>query len=148
MSTSCRPVFLCVTIGVGGPAFGMSSLAAQSAVGPVGAILGSWRGSSICVDPARDTACRDEQVIYHVDSAVGPSGPVRMVADKVVNGSRQPMGGFQLSYDPATHVWSADLRMRVHARWSFEPNGDQMVGTLTDLPSGRLIRRVAVRRSS
>jgi hypothetical protein len=135
------------TLSVVGP-FSLPFLSAQAAPGAANAILGTWRGSSICADPARDTACRDEVVIYQVDSAASPNGPVRMRADKVVNGSRQPMGGFYLTYDTLQRVWSVELQMRIQARWSFAPTGEQMSGTLTEVPSGRLIRRVAVRRGS
>ena len=147
MRTSYQQVLLCFTLSVVGPV-GRPSLSAQAAPSPANAILGTWRGSSICVDPARDTACRDEDVIYEVDSAASPSGPVRMLADKVVNGLRQPMGGFHLAYDAVQRAWSVDLQTRTQARWSFAPMGDQMSGTLTEVPSGRLIRRVAVRRHS
>src|ERR1044072_7087199 len=40
---------------------------------PASAILGTWRGTSICVDRATDRSCRDETVVYEVDSAAGPS---------------------------------------------------------------------------
>lgn len=126
----------------------LSLLAAQSPTTPASRILGTWRGSSICVDRAHDTACKNEEVIYQVDSAQGPTGPVRMSADKVVNGAREEMGVLRLQYDSTAHVWFHDLHTRSHSRWSFEPKGDEMSGTLTEQPSGRLIRRVAVRRSS
>jgi hypothetical protein len=141
-------IVLCCTVGLAGAALFPTRLAAQSRPGPVAAILGTWHGTSTCVDRARDTACHDEEVIYQVDSAAGPTGPVRMVADKVVNGSRESMGELWLRYDTTTRAWSAELRARFHMRWSFEPNGDEMSGTLSELPSGRLIRRVAARRTA
>lgn len=147
MRIFCQRVFLCFTLSVVGP-FSLPSLSGQDAPGPANAILGTWRGSSTCVDPASDTACRDEEVIYQVDSAASPNGPLRMVADKVVNGSRQPMGTLHLSYDAVQRVWSVEFRTRTQVRWSFAPAGDTMSGTLTEVPSGRLIRRVAVRRGS
>jgi hypothetical protein len=130
-----------------GAAFCVSLLSGQFP-GPAAGIVGTWHGSSICVDRARDTACKDEEVIYQVDSAASPTGPVHMRADKVVNGLREPMGAFQLRYDTTTHAWSAELTTRLHMRWTFETNGDRMSGTLTELPAGRLIRRIAVRRTS
>ena len=94
-----------------------------------------------------DRACSDEAVIYVVDSAAGSRGPVRMLADKVVGGVREPMGVLRLQYDSISHSWSEELAARFHGRWSFEPQGDVMVGSLTELPSGRRVRRVAVRRT-
>jgi hypothetical protein len=127
-------------------ALSLAGLIFQEPGTPAAMIVGTWRGTSTCVDPQADRACRDEVVVYDVDSAAGPRGPVRMSADKVVEGVRQPMGLLRLQYDSASHSWFADFTARVHARWSFEPRGDVMVGTLRELPSARLVRRVTVRR--
>jgi hypothetical protein len=115
---------------------------------PAAKVLGTWRGTSICADPHVDRSCRDEEVVYDIDSAVGPSGPVRMRADKVMSGVRQSMGALRLRYDSMTHTWSAEIMTRFQSRWSFEPHGDVMAGALTELPSQRRVRRVTVRRAS
>ena len=115
---------------------------------PAAKILGTWRGTSICADPQVDRACRDEEVVYDIDSAAGPSGPVRMRADKVVGGVRQAMGELRLRYDSTTDTWSAEVVTRFRSRWSFAPRGDVMAGALAELPSQRLVRRVTVRRAS
>ena len=120
----------------------------QGASNPAAAILGEWRGTSLCVDKARDTACRDEQTIYTVDSASTPRGPVRMQADKIVNGRRLDMGVFRLKYDSVAHVWSQDMHTPSghDIVWSFAAIGDSLTGTLVDLPGNRLVRRVSARR--
>jgi len=123
-------------------------LEAQSTAGPAASILGTWEGTSLCADRAHDPACRDEHVIYQIDSAAGPNGPVRMVADKIVNGARVNMGIDRLQYDTLAHVWFMDIQTRFHARWSFAPKGAEMSGTLVELPAGRVVRHVTVRRSS
>ena len=115
---------------------------------PATTMSGTWHGTSTCVNQQIDQACRDEEVIYEVDSAAGPRGPVRMVADKMVGGVRQHMGALRLRYDSVAHSWWADLSTRFRARWNFTPTGDTLTGTLTELPSGRLVRRVSARRSS
>ena len=125
----------------------LAVLVCQTPDTPAASILGTWRGTSTCVDPQVDRACRNEEVIYEIDSAAGPRGPVRMRADKVVGGIRQLMGVLRLDYDFATKTWSAELTTRLHGRWSFTPQGAVMVGALTDLPSQRLVRRVNVHRS-
>lgn len=125
----------------------LALLVFQAPETPAAGILGTWRGTSICVDRQADPACSDESVIYEVDSAAGPRGPVRMLADKVVNGVREPMGALRLQYDSTTRSWSAELTTRLHSRWSFEPQGDAMAGALRELPSERLVRRVMVRRT-
>ena len=129
-----------------GAGLALALLLPQTPQTPVAAILGTWRGTSICVDRQVDRACQDEQVIYQLDSALGPRGPVRMSADKLVGGVRQPMGVLRLSYGPGTGNWSAELTARVHARWSFAVRGDVLEGTLVELPSGRLVRRATARR--
>jgi hypothetical protein len=127
-------------------AFPLVFLVLQAPDTPAARILGTWHGTSICVDRQVDRACGDEEVIYEIDSAAGPSGPVRMRADKVVSGVREPMGELRLQYDSTAHSWSAEFTARLHVRWSFEPQSDVMFGTLRELPSERLMRRVTVRR--
>lgn len=114
---------------------------------PAARILGTWRGTSICVDRQVDRACQDEEVIYDIDSASSPRGPVRMRADKIVSGVRQPMGVLRLGFDSTTHIWSAELSTRFSGRWSFEVKGDVLEGTLKELPSERLVRRVKAHRA-
>jgi predicted GH43/DUF377 family glycosyl hydrolase len=113
---------------------------------PADRILGTWHGESICVDKQVDRACKDEEVIYEIDAAAGPRGPVRISADKIVNGVRENMGAFTLSYDSSADQWFADLNARIRARWTFVARGDSIVGDLSELPGHRLVRRIAVRR--
>ena len=124
----------------------LALLALQAAGTPAAGILGTWRGTSVCVDRRADPACGDEEVVYVVDSAAGPRGPVRMRADKIVNGLRESMGALRLAYDSTTRSWSAELTLRLRVRWSFTPKDDQLAGTLVEVPSGRLIRRISARR--
>ena len=133
-----------------GPIVGLllvGPLAAQTRRDPVSLIIGTWHGTSICVDPRTDTACQDEEVIYEVDAPSGAEGPVRLHMDKVVHGMREDMGTFNLTYDAGTSGWSVDLATRIQARWSFHPfGGDWLIGDLHELPSKRLVRRVDARR--
>ena len=55
-------------------------------------VIGTWHGTSICVDPWTDTACHDEEVIYVVDAPSRAGGPVRLHMDKVVHGMLEDMG--------------------------------------------------------
>jgi len=113
---------------------------------PAQAIVGTWHGTSTCVDKQVDRACKDEEVIYEIDSAAGPRGTVRISADKIVNGARDNMGVFRLTYDSTAGLWFADLKTRIRARWTFVPRGNLIVGDLSELPARRLVRRIAVRR--
>lgn len=113
---------------------------------PADKIVGTWHGTSLCVDKQVDVACHDEDVIYEVDSAAGPRGPVRMQADKIVNGVRENMGVLRLTYDSAQDQWFVDLTGRLRARWTFDAHGDFMIGDLSELPAHRQMRRVNAKR--
>ena len=113
---------------------------------PADRIVGTWHGTSICVDKQVDRACRDEEVVYVIDSTAGPRGPVRIQADKIVGGERQYMGTFRLTYDSTVDNWFAELTTRFPARWTFAVRGDSMLGDLSELPRHRRVRRVAVQR--
>jgi len=115
---------------------------------PAAAILGAWHGTSLCADKQVDVACHDEEVIYVIDSAAGPRGPVRWQADKIVNGVRENMGVSSLSYDSTSDTWFWDLNMRVRGRFTFRLRGDSLVGDLREGSSHRLVRRIAVGRCS
>src|SRR5882762_3155931 len=69
-------------------------------------ILGSWRGTSLCVDKVHFPACKDEQVIYDVQRKGSSSDTVTLRADKVVNGVREFMGAFDFSREPDS-AWVA-----------------------------------------
>jgi hypothetical protein len=134
---------------VGVPTFALALLAAQGPPTPAALISGTWHGTSSCLDRIVDRACRDEEVVYKVDSAAGPRGPVSIRADKVVNGVPQPMGVFRLNYDSTSASWFVEFSTsRFRGRWTYEVHDSVMVGRLSELPSQRLVRRVAVRRAS
>jgi len=109
-------------------------------------ILGTWQGTSICVDKVAFPACHDEEVIYVVRPATQPDSVI-MGADKVVHGAREFMG--ELVFGRGTDgAWHSVLQSpRVQARWTLRVEGTRMSGTLVELPSGRQIRAVSVRRS-
>jgi hypothetical protein len=53
-------------------------------------LVGDWRGASICV--VRDSACRDEDSLYHVTKLAGKPGWFFMKLDKIVDGKPVTMG--------------------------------------------------------
>jgi predicted GH43/DUF377 family glycosyl hydrolase len=115
---------------------------------PAEAIVGAWHGTSLCADKQVDTACRDEEALYVIDSAAGPRGPVRWQGDRIVNGARELMGVLRFTYDSASGTWFSDLNTRVRARFTFAVRGDSLIGDLREVPSQRLVRRIAVGRCS
>jgi len=78
----------------------------------------------------------------------GRSDSITVRADKIVGGAREYMGELHFgTAGPGT--WQADIQTaRYSDRWTITVEADQMTGTLVDLPSGRLVRRVSLRRVS
>jgi hypothetical protein len=69
------------------------------------AVIGDWRGSSICL--VKPSACHDEEALYHVKAGATPDTP-SMQADKIVDGKPEEMGTANCSFDAAKsllHCW-------------------------------------------
>ena len=109
-------------------------------------IVGTWHGTSICVDQETDRACKDEEVIYVFEQPGYRKDSVVLKASKIVNGAPVPMYEATFTYAPATKTWNSEFKTRIHGRWSYQVTDSVMHGTLVELPSGRLARRVLVRR--
>jgi hypothetical protein len=109
-------------------------------------IVGSWRGTSTCVDKAQFPACKDEQVVYDVRQQGSARDTVTIRADKVVNGVREFMGEFDFHRAPA-NTWVAEFQNpRVRIRIVLRVRAGHMAGVLTDEPSGRRVRDLALDR--
>jgi hypothetical protein len=109
-------------------------------------IIGTWQGTSTCVDKVAFPACHDEQVIYEVRAAQPPDSVI-LRADKIVNGIREPMGELVFGRQPSG-AWSSEFQTpRVRGRWTLTVEGTHMSGGLVDLPSGRQVRAVSLQRS-
>lgn len=114
-----------------------------------GAILGVWRGTSVCVDREAAPACRDEEVIYEFREVTPPAaGRLTVKADKIVEGKIVPMGVLDVIWDPGSETWSCELRTpRFHGLWSYKSRGgDELAGTLILLPDRTLVRKATARR--
>jgi hypothetical protein len=112
------------------------------------AILGVWRGTSTCVDREIAPACKDELVIYTFVPIPGkPASTVRLEADKLVDGKPERMGEFDFTLDPATGAWTAEFRnARYQGLWSYTIDGKRLTGTLVDVPTGKVVRRIATQK--
>src|SRR5262245_40743389 len=64
-------------------------------------IVGTWRGSSICVDRQAAPACTDETVVYDITATPGKADTVTVKADKIVNGTRELMASLDYTHDAA-----------------------------------------------
>jgi hypothetical protein len=122
-----------------------STLEAQDAK----AILGVWRGTSLCVNREAAPACHDEEVILEFREMAPPAaGRLTVKADKVVNGEVAPMGELDFAWDPKASAWVCEIQTRNRGLWSYPPpKGEELAGTLVLLPDRTLVRKVAVRRS-
>ena len=109
-------------------------------------IVGSWRGTSICVDKVQFPACKDEQVIYDVRRKGSAPDTVTLRADKVVNGVREFMAEFDFSRAPDSTWVTTYENPRIRIRIVLRVGGSRMTGVLTDEPSARQVRAIAVER--
>jgi hypothetical protein len=127
-------------------ALGLALLAAAvAAASPRDAILGEWRGASACTDRRVAPACKDEVVVYRFTPAGGDT--VRQAAFKIVAGEEQLMGELDFTPEARTHDWTSEFRINGrHGLWRFHPADTLMTGTLVDVPSGSVVRRVRVTR--
>jgi hypothetical protein len=119
---------------------------AAAQVGTQADIIGTWQGTSTCVDKVTFPACHDEEVIYEVRPTAQSPDSVTLRADKVVNGSREFMGELVFGRGPGGE-WSSEFESpRVRVRWTIRVEGTRMSGALIDVASGRQVRAVALQR--
>jgi hypothetical protein len=118
---------------------------AKSQADPRAVILGSWRGTSTCVDKVAFPSCHDEVVIYDVRPAASRDSVI-LAADKIVNGVRDPMGEYTLGR-AENGAWVSEMETpRFHLRLTLTIAGSRMTGALIQLPSGRHSRAMALQR--
>ena len=115
--------------------------------GKVEAIVGTWSGSSVCVDRQAAPGCNDEQVVYGIKASSGKPNAASVDADKVVDGKRVSMGVLEFTFDAKSGSWTSELDTpRVHALWRVTVNGATLTGTLTLLPSNAVVRKIDLRK--
>jgi hypothetical protein len=118
------------------------------AAAPRAAIIGTWKGTSTCVKDPEHPACHDEVVVYEVRESARGGDAATVEAFKIVEGEKQFMGELEFTWDAAQAAWVSELTTpRVHALWTFFVRGDEIAGTLVDLPSKHLVRNVAVKKA-
>ncbi len=71
-------------------------------------LLGTWHGTSICVDPQRDSACKDEEVVYVVNGIPSVRDTVEMEAFKIINDQRVSMGILSLAHSQGSRLWTVE----------------------------------------
>src|SRR5258707_363441 len=89
------------------------------------ALIGDWRGNSICV--VRESACHDEKALYHVAGLPDKPGRYSMRLDKIVDDKHVTMGTTECSYAPETHALTCEFPRGV---LHFTLQGNKLEGTM------------------
>ena len=111
-----------------------------------GSIVGSWEGTSLCVDKVHFPACNNEHVIYDVVAKGKARDTVTLRADKVVNGVREFMGEFDFARARDSTWVTRFENPRVKIRIVLSVRADHMTGFMTDDVSGRRVREMTLDR--
>src|SRR5437773_3771803 len=120
-------------------------LAAALAHDPRLVLVGTWEGESICTGVR--PACHDEHAVYHIAIPEKRPNMVVMTMNKVVDGKEEVMGTLDYKVDAeAKNLTSELLNRDLHLLWSFRRTGDRMVGTLTQLGTGAVIRNIRLEK--
>ena len=109
-------------------------------------IIGTWRGTSTCVDHARFPACTDEQAVYEIRAHPTARDSVVVQGDKVVNGVRETMG--DITFGRASDsTWIGQFgNRRGQSRWTLRVSGDRISGQLVDVQTGYRVRQLELTR--
>ena len=105
-------------------------------------IVGDWRGNSVCV--VRESACHDEDSLYHVARLPEKPGWFSMKLDKIVDGKPVTMGMQECNYDSTKKSLVCEFPRGV---MRFAIQGDKMEGTMT-LTDGTLWRKISLKKSA
>ena len=110
-------------------------------------VLGTWKGESVCV--GNNPKCKNEIAVYRFEAIPGKVGIVLQLADKIVDGKRDPMGKLEYQYDKAKGELSCEFTvMQTHGLWQLKVTGNSMEGTLVLLPDRNVVRRVNLKKVS
>jgi hypothetical protein len=123
-----------------------SPILAQETVAAA-AILGEWRGESLCTNLALAPACKDEKIRY-VFTAVKDTTPrFHLVAEKLVGGTYQRMYEIDLDHSPANNRWEHEFNTsQLKLRWEYRVEGPALSGVVVVRHSGEVLRKVTARR--
>ena len=110
--------------------------------GDLSHFLGTWHGTSTCVNRQVAPDCKDETVVYEVGRSDKPQAAV-LKADKIVDGKRVPMGELEFVYREKEGCWRAEFTTpRVQGVWCLAVDGRNMTGGLRVLPENAEVRKV------
>ena len=104
-------------------------------------IAGIWRGQSSCTQ--KESACREETVVYRFSPLQDKPGSFSASADKIVDGKAVNMGTLEFQYVVDEQVLVCKYAQGV---WRLSVDGGKMEGTLTR-PDGSLFRRLLLHKT-
>lgn len=107
--------------------------------GPITKLAGEWHGRSLCVTTRRP-ACTDETVVYAISVVDAKAGTLKLAADKIVAGQREPMGVFDCRFETTRQQLICPMGT---SQWQFRWDGRMLIGGLLD-PAEGAIRFVEV----
>ena len=109
-------------------------------------IVGSWRGTSLCVDKQNFPACNDEDALYDIRGVGRSSDSVVVKAQKMINGTVELVSEDTFIHQ-ADGSWRTDIvAPRGRIRITLRLNGDSLTGALVDADSSRKAREIALKR--
>ena len=107
---------------------------------PEAALVGDWRGDSICV--VHPSACHDEKALYRVKAGTGSPRGYTLDAYKIVDGKPDFMGDMECSYATEKRELTCSTpKLAVH----LVLDGKSLNGTM-NLSDGTLWRNITLQR--
>jgi hypothetical protein len=111
-------------------------------------LIGTWRGTSLCVNRQALPSCNDEQVIYEIVATPGQVDAITIKSDKIVRGVREPMGEMSFHPDATPGRYVTEIETpRVHVLWHLSLKDGALSGGMTLLPSATPVRVIELRRA-
>jgi hypothetical protein len=125
----------------------MSALTACAQKQTAESLFGDWGGESKCV--GNNPYCHDEVVVYHLTRSKNDAAKINLAADKIVDGKPDPMGEFDMTFDPEKMTLTSEFTIKRTGGkgvWFFTVKGDNVDGTLTVFPENEVGRKIHVER--
>lgn len=124
----------------------VAGAASAAGTGDLSHFLGTWRGTSTCVNRQVAPACNDETVVYEVERSDKPQTAI-VKADKIVDGKRLPMGDLEFVYNAKEGCWHGEFTTpRAQGVWCLVVDGTNLTGSLRVLPENAEVRKVELKR--
>jgi len=110
-------------------------------------IVGTWRGTSLCVDREHFPGCNDEQALYEIRPLGRSHDSVSVKAQKIVGGAVEPVSEDNFARQP-DGTWRTEIvTPRFRVRLTLRVTGDSISGTLMDVGvTPRKVRDITLKR--